>query len=35
MLSRYDIYTCCLPSLEVTFYLIMLCCVQDDDVGGQ
>jgi hypothetical protein len=30
-----DTYTCCLPSLEVTFYLILLCCVQDDDAEGQ
>jgi hypothetical protein len=29
-LSRYETYTYCLPSLVITFYLILLCCVQDN-----
>jgi hypothetical protein len=28
-LSRYETYTRCLPSLVITFYLILLACVQD------
>jgi hypothetical protein len=26
-LSRYETYTCCLPFLVITFYLIKFCCV--------
>jgi hypothetical protein len=35
ILSRYKTCTCCLPSLGIVFYLILLYCVQDDDAEGQ
>jgi hypothetical protein len=30
-----NLYLCCLPSLVITFYLILLCCVQDDGAEGR